>query len=115
MLTAAAAVAAVLAGTAGATARTGLHGTVVRGPTTPVCREGVPCHVAAAHVRLSFVAGGTAKTVTTDGDGRYAVTLAPGTYAVRVAVAFGRIRPASVVVRPGAPRVQNLVLDTGIR
>jgi carboxypeptidase family protein len=117
MLTAALAAAAVLGGTATAAphAASGLHGIVARGPTTPVCREGVPCHAAAVHVRISFVADGVSRTTTTDAKGRYAIALAPGTYAVRVAVSLGSVRPAKVVVRAGASRLQNLTVDTGIR
>jgi hypothetical protein len=115
---AAVAAAAVLVGTASAastTARSGLHGTVVRGPTTPVCREGTPCTAIAAHLRISFVAGGVAHGATTDAKGRYAISLAPGRYAVRVAAVLGRVRPATVVVPAGASRLQNLAVDTGIR
>ena len=117
VLTAAVAAAAVLGGTATAAQRpvSGLHGTVLRGPTTPVCREGVPCHAPAVRVRLSFVHGGVARVATTDAKGRYAIALAPGTYAVRVARAIGSVRPAAVTVPAGPSRLQNLTVDTGIR
>jgi hypothetical protein len=117
VLTAAVAVAVVLGGTATAAPRaaSGLHGTVLRGPTTPVCREGVPCHAPAARMRISFVAAGVSHVTTTDAKGRYAIALAPGAYAVRVARAIGGVRPSTVVVPAGASRLQNLTVDTGIR
>jgi hypothetical protein len=117
VLTAAAAAAALFGGTATAAQRpvSGLHGSVLRGPTTPVCREGVPCHAPAVHLRLSFVRAGVAHVATTDAEGRYAIALAPGTYAVRVARAVGSVRPAAVTVPAGPPRLQDLTVDTGIR
>lgn len=86
-----------------------VHGSVVRGPTKPVCEMATPCTEPAAGIVLVFARGGTAVRVRTDAHGRYAVRLRRGTYVVR----FPRIQPATLVVRRAA-RV-DLVVDTGIR
>src|SRR5437016_5586811 len=52
---------------------TALHGTVRIGPTTPVCREGVPCSKPAAHLLLSFDRGRSQVQTRTDALGRYRV------------------------------------------
>jgi Carboxypeptidase regulatory-like domain len=98
---------------------TGLHGTVVRAPTTPVCRVGIPCSAPAAGVVLIFSRDGKAVArATTSARGFYAVTLPPGRYAVRTRTApkIGTgLRPAAVTV-PTRARVRvNFTLDTGIR
>jgi hypothetical protein len=86
-----------------------VHGTVVRGPTKPVCEMATPCTEPAAGIVLVFARGGTAVRVRTDAHGRYAVRLRRGTYVVR----FPRIQPATVVVRRGLRA--DFVVDTGIR
>jgi hypothetical protein len=98
---------------------TGLHGTVVRGPTEPVCRMGQACSAPAVGAVLVFSREGrVVARARTDVDGRYAVRLAPGTYAVRrpSAPAIGTgLRPATVrVVRGHSTRV-DFFIDTGIR
>jgi hypothetical protein len=113
-----AAAALVLCPSAGATAATGgLHGLVTRGPTAPVCRVGVSCTAPAAHATLVFsLAGHEATRARTDAKGRYRVTLAPGSYAVRTPRRFGlRIGPTRVVVRAGVMRRTDFAIDTGIR
>src|SRR5436305_1077171 len=98
---------------------TGLHGTVVRAPTTPVCRVGTPCSAPAAGVVLIFSRDGKAvASTTTTARGFYAVTLAPGRYAVRTRMApkIGTgLRPAAVTVPTGVRVRVNFTLDTGIR
>ncbi len=55
-----------------------LHGTVTRGPITPVCEVGTPCEGPAAHIALLFTrAGKTTKTTTGPGGG-YRIRLAAG-------------------------------------
>jgi hypothetical protein len=91
-----------------------LHGTVTIGPTTPVCKAGVPCTRPAAHVRLTFTRAGRTLHAVTDGLGRYRIALAAGTWKVR-ANAGVRLAPTSIVV----PRVRiarrDFAIDTGIR
>lgn len=100
-----------------ATALVLLHGIVTAGPTQPVCREGVPCSRPAAHVELVFRRGAVvAARVRTDGHGRYAVRLRPGSYTAAVvprpAVGAG-LRPALFTL--GGGRRLDFQLDTGIR
>ena len=102
-----------------AVAASGLHGTVTRGPTQPVCRVGQPCSAPAVHTWLVFTRSGHATARTrTDLRGRYSVRLAPGVYAVSVAPAapIGRgIRPMRVHVAAGVRARLDFFVDTGIR
>jgi hypothetical protein len=101
----------VAAGTQG----TGLRGLVIRGPITPVCREGVPCSAPAKHVKITFVRYGIAKSVFTGADGRYVIALAAGTYAVRFPSARFGFRPHTALVPAGRMATRNFSIDTGIR
>ena len=97
----------------------GLHGTVTRGPTTPVCRVGVPCSVPAAGARLVFFRHHrVAARTRVHKNGTYVVRLAPGVYRViaRGASRIGRgISPHRVRVFAGPPRKLDFSIDTGIR
>jgi hypothetical protein len=96
----------------------GLYGSVVRGPTMPVCRVDVPCDEPAANVTLLFSRKGTTTRVRTDARGRYRVRLRPGAYySVRTT---GRglgsfVKPARVRVPLRGFARANLYIDTGIR
>ena len=97
----------------------GLHGTVTRGPTTPVCRVSVPCSAPASGARLVFVRHHHAAARTrVRKNGTYSVRLAPGVYTVVLArhprIGAG-IRPDRVRVFAGPPRKHNFRIDTGIR
>jgi hypothetical protein len=97
----------------------GLHGVVMRGPTTPVCRVGVPCSAPAVGAVLLFSSGGrTVARVRTGAGGRYSVSLAPGRYTVRLGpsprIGFG-LRPVHVRVVGGVRRRLDFMIDTGIR
>ena len=94
-----------------------LHGTVVRGPTTPVCRVGVPCDGPAPNVTLIFTRAGVAKTTRTDQQGTYRIELLAGTYTVRTSSKpFGQTpRPANVKVRSNHSDKIDFAIDTGIR
>lgn len=94
---------------------TGLRGQVMRGPTTPVCRVGMPCSAPAKHVRITFVRNGVAKSVVTGDTGRYAIELAAGTYGVRLPSAQFGFRPHSAFVTAGRMSIRNFSIDTGIR
>jgi hypothetical protein len=97
----------------------GVHGVVMRGPTTPVCRVGMPCSEPAVGVQLTFSRGGKiAATALTAAGGRYSVRLPAGIYTVgqRPAAKIGTgIRPQQVRVVGGASRRVDLFIDTGIR
>jgi hypothetical protein len=94
-----------------------LHGTVMRGPTTPVCRVDVPCDEPAAQITLSFSRHGQTRRAKTDLRGRYRISLAAGLYTVRTSERpFGRIPdPGTARVRAGGTRRVDFVIDTGIR
>ena len=101
-----------------AVALTGLFGTVMRGPTMPVCMVGQPCSEPAAGVQLTFLRDGVvSKSVVTTDKGTYRVKLAAGVYTVRVSPQsrIGGMTPTTVTVRRGAPQRQNFAIDTGIR
>ncbi|MFL5913314.1 MAG: hypothetical protein ACJ768_22440 [Gaiellaceae bacterium] len=96
-----------------------LHGVVMRGPTAPVCREGMPCNEPANGAVLLFSRDGrVAARVKIGATGRYTVRLAAGVYLVRQAAAprigFG-IRPDRVRVLRGASTRADFFIDTGIR
>jgi hypothetical protein len=109
-------IAAALAGPAAATPRGGLYGTVTRGPTSPVCRVGVPCDEPAARATFLLIRKGTTIKVHTDAAGRYRVRLAPGRYVVSKGDwGPGGIKPSSVVVPTVRFARVNFAIDTGIR
>ena len=96
----------------------GLRGVVLRGPTQPVCWEGVPCDAPAANLVLRFSQAGRVVARTTTGPkGGYRVLLAPGRYAVateRRTIGVGLTPRVAVVPRGRIARV-DFHLDTGIR
>ena len=108
---------AVVASAAGAVPRSGLYGTVMRGPITPVCLVGVPCEAPAAKVILTFSRASFVRETQTDEQGTYQIELPPGIYSVRTnSKPFGQTpRPARVHVR--ASHLDKIVftIDTGIR
>ena len=97
----------------------GLRGTVSRGPTTPVCRVGVPCSAPAVGAVLVFSRRGQAAVrVRAGAGGRYSVHLDPGYYTVAISpvprIGFG-LRPARVHVASGVDAHLDFSVDTGIR
>jgi hypothetical protein len=104
------------AGAAGAgTLTTGLRGVVTRGPITPVCRDGVPCSAPAKHFTVAFTRSGITRSIVTGLDGRYAIALPAGSYAVRIPSARFGFKPRTVLVRTGQVSTRNFSIDTGIR
>jgi hypothetical protein len=99
-----------------AAAVSGLFGTVVRSPATPVCQAGTPCTAPAADVTLTFTRGGVSHSVVTSSTGRYRIALRPGTYSVRILTRskVARLTPVTVAVS-GVMTRRNFSLDTGIR
>ena len=93
-----------------------VHGTVLRGPTKPVCEMATPCSEPAAGLVLVFQRGSTSTRVRTDAHGGYTIRLRRGTYLVRAAPQppIGRgLEPRTVVVR--GPMRADFLVDTGIR
>jgi hypothetical protein len=88
-------------------------GVVTIGPTTPVCRVGVPCDRPAARVRLIFTRLDHSFATSTDRAGVYRIRLTPGIYAVRASAGMS-MRPRAVKVRAPTTRL-DLAIDTGIR
>ena len=107
----------VVAGASAASSRSGLYGTVRRGPITPVCREGVACDAPARNVILTFSRTGLVRKTRTDQQGAYRIGLPPGLYSVRTNLkTFGQTpRPARVHVRAGHSDKIVFTIDTGIR
>ena len=96
---------------------TGLHGTVVKGPTTPVCRTGVPCS-APAHVTLVFRRPGHVYRTRSALTGAYRIVLPAGYYTVTTVERIGierNIRPQRIHVRAGHDDRLDFQIDTGIR
>ena len=105
---------ATAAGAAGATSPSGLRGTVLLGPASPVCKAGTPCTRPAAHVILRFWRKGRVVAhARSDAGGRYRIALRPRTYTVTSG--GGRIKPGRVTVATGSYRRVTFTIDTGIR
>ena len=94
-----------------------IHGTVMRGPTAPICRTGTPCSEPAKHVTLYFTRNGSTRTATTNERGRYSMRLPAGVYAVKTNQRpFGTVpQPRSVRVLANQSRRVDFAIDTGIR
>ena len=98
---------------------TGLTGTVSRGPVTPVCQADVPCDApfaASFEVRQN---GRRVATFSSDAQGKFTVSLWPGTYVVVPAADAPLMQPSSQTktVEVGAEGLTSVQLsfDTGIR
>jgi hypothetical protein len=96
----------------------GLRGTVMRGPTKPVCRVNESCEVPARGLVLRFSRGGSVKAeVTTSRSGTYSVKLPAGRYGVttpRRGPGTGLTPRVVRVPRARMARV-DFHLDTGIQ
>ena len=106
-------------GTAGPSATTGLTGTVVRGPITPVCRIEVSCD-APFSARFSVErAGRRVAGFQSDTEGAFTVWIDPGTYTVVPGADAPLLFPGSqakrVTVGESGLTTVSLVFDTGIR
>jgi hypothetical protein len=117
-----AALAVAAAGAGGALSTrppSGLHGTVMRGPTKPICEEGETCEAPAVGVVLQFrYAGRVVAQTKTGAGGAYTVRLKPATYVVTTPpprrVGSG-LTPNRVKVLPGRLVRVDFHLDTGIQ
>jgi hypothetical protein len=108
-----------VASASAAGSRSGLTGTVTRGPTSPVCVAEQPCSAPAGHVTLLFWRDGrVVARATTDVSGRYRIRLAPARYRVSRATTttVGRgLEPVVVRVASGRFTTIDFSIDTGIR
>jgi len=96
-----------------------LHGTITRGPTTPVCQAGKPCTEPMAGAVLVFKRNGiVAARARSDSHGRYSVRLRVGTYSVSLSVQpqiGSGLRPQKIRLLRAAPTRIDFFVDTGIR
>ena len=94
-----------------------LHGQVMRGPTTPVCRVGHPAMRRQRASGSGSRRAGKTTDVLTDAKGFYRLRLAAGAYTVRTNQRpFGtRPDPERVRVVAGQSRRVDFHVDTGIR
>jgi Carboxypeptidase regulatory-like domain len=100
-----------------------LTGDVQASPTCPVERAGQTCPpapVPTRQVQILDANGKVAATTTTDAHGHFSVTMAPGSYVVKVAIVRGQvgvrqITPGKVTVTAGQTTTVTIEMDTGIR
>jgi hypothetical protein len=96
-----------------------LHGTITRGPITPVCQVGKPCSEPYAGAVLVFRRNGVvAARARSDAKGHYSVRLRIGTYSVSMAVRpkiGSGVKPQTITLRRVAPTRIDFMVDTGIR
>jgi hypothetical protein len=98
----------------------GIRGVVLAGPQCPVETAESPCpDRPLPGVRVEIRRGGdTVVRARSDDEGRFAVVVPPGTYAVRAPIGqdgFMSSQPVAVEVRPGAYTDVTVSVDTGIR
>lgn len=118
-----AAVAALISGGCGgptsATPTTGLTGTVMRGPVTPVCSVSAPCDAPFSAGFTANRSGSAATHFRSDADGHFTVMLQPGTYQIVPDADAPIIAPTSQVktanVLEAGLTTVTLEFDTGIR
>jgi carboxypeptidase family protein len=117
VLMAAAAATACGGGSSATASGAGLRGTVIRGPTAPVCRTGQSCSKPAVKALLLLTRSGRPTVrVRTDAQGRYHASLEPGAYRVTIPRREGMsIAPRSALVTAGRTRRIDFRIDTGIR
>src|SRR5213593_1266808 len=99
----------------------GIHGTVLLGPTCPVETIESPCpDRPLADVEVQVLQDGdVVATVRSDGDGRFTVGLDPGHYELQAVVEQGgpgmSSKPVDVTVTSGEFADVNVPVDSGIR
>jgi hypothetical protein len=96
-----------------------LHGTITRGPTTPVCQVGRSCTEPMAGALLVFTRNGrVAARARSDAQGHYSVRLRVGTYTVNMDVRpkiGSGVKPQTITLRRAVPTRIDFFVDTGIR
>ena len=101
---------------AGGLNKTGLEGTVRRGPIQPVCREDEACDAPLQGAFTLERDGGAVARFASDSAGYFLVYVSPGTYLVVPGMPIG-IGPQTleVVVQAQGLTHVDLTFDTGIR
>jgi hypothetical protein len=96
-----------------------LHGTITRGPITPVCQVGKPCNEPYAGAVLVFRRNGVvAARARSDAKGHYSVRLRLGTYSVSMAVRpkiGSGVKPQTIRLSRAVSTRIDFYVDTGIR
>jgi hypothetical protein len=96
-----------------------LHGTITRGPTTPVCQVGKPCTAPMSGAVLVFTRNGVvAARARSDSHGHYSLRLRLGTYTVSMAVRpkiGSGVKPQTITLRRAVSTRIDFFVDTGIR
>jgi hypothetical protein len=102
----------------GVVSSTGLEGTMLRGPTRPVCQVDHPC-TAPFKSGFEVLRGGqVVARFQSDSEGHFLVHLPPGTYTVspdESAPVLARADGHEVTVGPSGLTQVDLEFDTGIR
>jgi hypothetical protein len=95
----------------------GIQGTILAGPACPgPVRLGSPCPDRPVAMTVEVVSGtAVATTFTTDANGAFSVSVAPGTYVLRSKSGLPALRSTPVVVLAGQYTKVELHADTGIR
>ena len=110
---------AACGGPTSATPTTGLTGTVVRTPVTPVCSVTVPCSAPFSAAFSVDRGGAVVSHFVSDTDGHFSVMLSPGTYQIVPGPDAPLIAPTSqvktVTVQGTGLTTVTLEFDTGIR
>jgi hypothetical protein len=105
----------------GSSHASGVQGTVVLWPTSPVERAGHPAEKpVAATIDVTSSSGEIVAKGHSDESGKFCITLAPGTYVLtpqplRPGSLTPRARSQTIVVKAGEFTQVRLVYDTGIR
>ena len=93
---------------------------VVRGPINPVQHEGEPnpVPVAQARVKVRRLPDGAVRTVETDENGTFLLSVVSGDYTIEIercpsGTMFSK--PLQLTVAPGARAPATIICDTGIR
>ncbi|HWL89943.1 MAG TPA: carboxypeptidase-like regulatory domain-containing protein, partial [Actinomycetota bacterium] len=97
----------------------GIRGRALAGPQCPVEVQGSPCPDLPYEGRViaTDVETGEAFTVQTDSQGRFELSLEPGTYEVSIVTESSPpfAKPQTVTVEPGSLAEIVVSVDTGIR
>ena len=105
----------------GSSASSGVEGTVVVGPTCPGGETDDPsCQAEPVQATVFFEQEGSAKrSIVSDTDGSFVISLPPGEYSVRATPISPSVRyesrPQQVTVEDGAFATIEVRLDSGIR
>ena len=100
-------------------ATSGIRGQALSGPQCPVEVQGSPCPDLPYEgtVIVTDTESGEESTVETDSEGRFELSLEPGTYEVSIVSETSPpfAKPQTVTVEPGAFTEIIVTVDTGIR